>query len=42
MLARLLAVLHPRVVSVTPRFPVGRSIPAMEPHTGELPVITRS
>jgi len=33
MLARLLAVLHPRVVSVVPRSSVGR-VPAMEPPHG--------
>ena len=37
MFAPLFALLHPRVVSVVPRSPVGR-IPALEPHTGEMPV----
>ena len=37
MFAPSFALLHPRVVSVVPRSPVGR-IPALEPHTGEIPI----
>ena len=37
MLARLVAWLHPRVVSVVPRSPAGGK-QVLEPHTGELPV----
>jgi hypothetical protein len=38
MLARFIATLHPRVVSVVLRSPDGPQSPSLEPHTGELPV----